>query len=371
MTPKQRSGQPPRILVVASPMVSAGGVYSYLERVLPRIRDRGWTTGLLWTARVPVEPPPADWSRAVAEGESMQARRRHLQSELRTAIEEWRPDVLLSVLPQSDVACAHLRRETGLPWVAMVHGNPWPRAGEMPFLRRIAWRAAVALAYRRADGIVAVSGVVADEVKSALRLRRPITNVGSGVDVPEPTARPQRSEPTIGYLGRLSHEKAPDLFIEIARLAGTRALIYGDGPLAETVTSAAAQHPLIEYHGWSDRDAALDEIDVLVVASRREAMPLVVLEAGARGICTIARDTGGIGEVLSLDPELSKRCLLPRTAEPADFAASLRTLLDAPQERDQLALRLHEVVRRHFALDKHVDRLLGAVESILAPPQQH
>lgn len=362
----REAARPPRLLVVAAPMISAGGVYSYLGRVLPEISRRGWETGLLWAARTPVDPLPASWDRQVPEGDSLRTRQGQLQQAVRSAVEAWRPDLVLSMLPQSDVACARVRREIGIPWVAMLHGSPWPRRGEMAVTRRVAWRATVSTAYSRADGLLSVSRAVADEIGAALALRSPIINVGSGVDLPERTRKPRAVDPTVGFLGRLSHEKAPDIFLQIARLLPARARIFGDGPLSGMVAAAAAQHPQLEYRGWVDRDAALEEIDLLVVPSRREALPLAVLEAGAHSICTVARDVGGINEVLGLDRELTEHCLLPEASGPRDFAAAIRPLLEDPDQREQLGVRLHAVVHEHFALPRHVDRLLFALEPIVA-----
>lgn len=356
-----------RVLVVASPMISLGGVYSYLQHVLPEMRERGWHTALLWSARVPAEAPPADWTRQVVErSSSLRGRQRHLQEAVQAAIVECRPDVVVSMLPQSDVGCASVRRNTGVPWVAMLHGSPWPKQGEMSLARRLAWRGAVGVAYRQADALVSVSHALASEVTSGLSIASPITVVGSGVDLPEELHESRRREPVIGFLGRLSREKAPDIFLSIARLVPARAKVFGDGPLADAVGAAAAGLPQTEYLGWADRDEALAEIDVLVVPSRREALGLVVLEAGARSVCVVARDTGGIGEVLRLDPELARHCLLPATATPHDFAAALRLLLESREQREQLGQRLHRVVADHFTLDQHVDRLLAALEGAVA-----
>ena len=356
----------PRLLVVAAPMISAGGVYSYLNRVLPEISGRGWETGLLWGARVPVEPLPADWQRQAPESDSSLARQQNLQRAVRTAVEDWRPDLVLSMLPQSDVACARVRGTTAIPWVAMLHGSPWPGRGEMTVTRRVAWRATVSTSYPRADGLLAVSRAVADEVEDAFSLRSPIINVGSGVDLPERTERPRRAEPVVGFVGRLSHDKAPDVFVDITRLLPARARIFGDGPLSGIAATAAAQHSQLEYRGWVDREAAFQEIDLLIVPSRREALPLAVLEAGARAICTVARDTGGISEVLGLDHELAERCLVGGLSRPQDFAAAIRPLLENPDRRERLGMRLQAVVHEHFTLPRHVDRLLFALEPILA-----
>jgi glycosyltransferase involved in cell wall biosynthesis len=302
----------------------------------------------------------------MVEPSSTRGRQGQLREAIHRAIEDFRPDLVVSMLPQSDVACAGIRRSLTVPWVAMLHGSPWPQRGEMPFMRRIAWRAAVTAAYRRPDALVAVSQTLAATVAAGLALRAPIIVVGSGVDMPsEVPARPPR-EPVIGFVGRLSHEKASDIFIDIAQLLPGKALIFGDGPLAPQVAAAAAKAPRLEYHGWADRDEALASIDVLVVPSRREALPLVVMEAGARSLCVVARDTGGIGEVLGRDAEVAERCLLPTNATATDFAAALRPLLEAAEERERLGRALNQVVAEHFTLDRHVDRLLAALSGVLA-----
>jgi glycosyltransferase involved in cell wall biosynthesis len=234
----------------------------------------------------------------------------------------------------------------------------------MPLARRATWRATVALAYRRADAMLAVSDALARDVRNGLGLRGPITDVGSGIEVPPDAPRRANREPEIAFLGRLSHEKAPDVFVEIAALLGCRAKVYGDGPLAPTVAAAAAANPQFEYVGWADRDEALLGTDVLVVPSRREARGLVVMEAGARRVCVVARDTGGIGEVLGRDPELARRCLVPSEAKAVDFAGVIRPLLQDAELRSDMGARLHDVVATHFTLQAHVDRLLEALVSV-------
>jgi glycosyltransferase involved in cell wall biosynthesis len=117
----------------------------------------------------------------------------------------------------------------------------------------------------------------------------------------------------IGFLGRLSPEKGTHELIDAARglhASGGRmtVAIGGDGPDREWMTDAA--RPLIElgllrFHG-EVRDSAcfFGDVDVLVIPSRNEGLPFVLLEAMAavRG-CRIwgRRDQGGRDRPIAQD----------------------------------------------------------------------
>lgn len=333
---------------MAAPLISRGGVYSWLADASPILRGAGWTVGVLWAARVPAEAPEADWSRRVEEPTGRLGRTRRLREAVEQAVDELEPDRVLSLLPQSDLACA---RALGgrVPWTAMVHGRPYPAPGEGSALRRAAWRASVRWAYRRADRVVVVSHALGELLRSELGVTA-ATTVHNGVHLPpEQTLRP-RTGRTVAFLGRLSVEKAPDLFVEIVRELDCQARVFGDGPLAASVGAAAAELPHVVLEGWTDREVALAATDVLVLCSRREALPLACIEAGAHGIPVLARDVGGVGEVLGADDELRTHCVLPADAPPAAFADRLRPLLDDVALRRRLGRRLRAVVAERFAL---------------------
>jgi glycosyltransferase involved in cell wall biosynthesis len=341
-----------RLLIVAAPMISRGGVYSWLGEATPILREAGWTVGVLWTARVAAEPVAADWETRLEESGGRLARVRALPAAVGDALASFGPDHVLSVLPQSDLACARSLSGT-IPWTAMVHGRPYPAPGEGSASRRLAWRAAVKWAYGRADRIVAVSDALAESLRNDLQLA-PITTVHNGVRIDPPGTLRPRAGRTVGFLGRLSTEKAPDLFLETVRGVDCDARVFGDGPLLAQTQSAAADMPQVMIEGWTDRDLALDAIDLLLLPSRREAFPLACIEAGARGIPVLARDVGGIREVLDCDPELRRHCLLPASASPGEFRARLTTLLADVDLRLDLGRRLRQTVSEHFALPGQV-----------------
>lgn len=145
--------------------------------------------------------------------------------------------------------------------------------------------------------------------------------------------------PVVGYLGSLSWEKQPRLALEVARLRPAMTLVMaGDGPLRGDVEAdAAAIGPRIVVLGSvADPRTVIWALDALLLTSRTEGMPGVVIEAGLCGVPAVAPDVGGTGDLVSsatghlLDP-----------ASPAEaYAAALDEVLGDAGRRGDRARRL-------------------------------
>lgn len=138
--------------------------------------------------------------------------------------------------------------------------------------------------------------------------------------------------PLIGFVGRLSHEKGPDVFLRAAirtldQLPDARFVIVGEGPMASMLGE------LIDKRGLGDRihpiGACADmppvfrELDLLVCSSHSEAMPLAVMEAMATGVPVIATRVGGV----------------------PDFVEHGRSgWLTAPRDSDEIAMRIAQTI---------------------------
>jgi glycosyltransferase involved in cell wall biosynthesis len=121
--------------------------------------------------------------------------------------------------------------------------------------------------------------------------------------------------------------------------------VVGEGPERERLAATAARA------GLGDRvqllgnrpQAELVELynaaDALVLASSREGMPNVVLEALACGLPVVATAVGGVPEVLPVPA--AGRLVQERTA-PA-LRAALADLLGTPPPRDQVRARAMEL----------------------------
>lgn len=104
----------------------------------------------------------------------------------------------------------------------------------------------------------------------------------------------------VAFVGRLSPEKAPDLFCEIARRvgAGVQWDVYGDGPMRPALERTAP--PFVRFHGFAaDMTRTWRDVGLLLMPSRAEGLPMAALEAMARGIPVAASAVGALPELLA------------------------------------------------------------------------
>jgi glycosyltransferase involved in cell wall biosynthesis len=118
--------------------------------------------------------------------------------------------------------------------------------------------------------------------------------IANFVRVPDATATGDQ----IAFIGRLSQEKGPDLFCEIARRVGAGSWnVYGDGPLRGELEDRYREH--VSFHGLvTDLRDVWRTIALTVISSRAEGLPLVALESLAHGIPVIAARVGALDQVV-------------------------------------------------------------------------
>lgn len=102
----------------------------------------------------------------------------------------------------------------------------------------------------------------------------------------------------IGFVGRNSHEKRPELFFDIVKKSGkVKAKVIGDN-----FDNFKKDFPDVSYFENCNIPELVrkqfSEISLLVVTSSREGFPLVIMEAMELGIPVISTDVGSIAEHL-------------------------------------------------------------------------
>jgi glycosyltransferase involved in cell wall biosynthesis len=149
-----------------------------------------------------------------------------------------------------------------------------------------------------------------------------------------------------GTIGRLvpakGHSILIDAFARVAQIApGAELSIYGYGDLHDELSAQIARLGLadrVRLAGrTNDSPATLQELDVFVLSSVNEGLPLVILEAMAAGLPIVTTDVGGIAEVLAKE----SAWLCP----PGDAEVLARAMLHAAdctdlRERGENARRL-------------------------------
>ena len=144
-----------------------------------------------------------------------------------------------------------------------------------------------------------------------------------------------------GYVGRLSSEKGPDLFLDALiplcqQHPHLDAVMLGDGPERDSLMtriSAAGLHNRITLPGYqTEMGLWWRQLDALVISSRTEGTPMILLEAMQAGVPVVAFGVGGIPDVL----EDRRNGLLATPADSAALARQLDTLLGDPALARQL-----------------------------------
>jgi L-malate glycosyltransferase len=111
----------------------------------------------------------------------------------------------------------------------------------------------------------------------------------------------------IAFVGRLSQEKRPDLFINMAKLVyenypNSSFVIIGSGPLEIEIRRLAYGlnvNSRISFLGLRrDVGELLHGVDVLVCPSDTEGTPRVVVEAMASGVPVVATCVGGLPDLV-------------------------------------------------------------------------
>lgn len=138
---------------------------------------------------------------------------------------------------------------------------------------------------------------------------------------------------TIAFVGRLSRQKRPDVFLGLVkRLKKSglpfRAILHGDGEMRSLVDGFIEQMSLGDVIEQRFEEVpvstTLADADVLVVTSINEGLTLTTFEAIAAGIPVISTDVGSQGTIVQGD------ALFPRPARPfIRGAASLIAEIDS------------------------------------------
>jgi len=216
-------------------------------------------------------------------------------------------DVVQSHLPNAHVLAGLAGRLTGRPVLATVHGRAMTTL-DMEVQKLAGTQLAVVCRHSYFQAL----GVGIDP--------RHVHFVPNGVDIER--FRPQRirsgalrtrfaiaaETPLVGFVGRLSAEKGPDLFLRmalsvLAQIPESEFILVGEGTMLKQLQTFAKRFGIadaVHFAGsQDDMPAVYNELDVVVSSSLSEAMPLAVMEAMASGVPVVACKVGGIPDLVA------------------------------------------------------------------------
>ena len=169
----------------------------------------------------------------------------------------------------------------------------------------------------------------------------------------------------VTYVGRLDRQKGLRWLVETApdwlgRLPDCDLLLVGRGPEEAALKGLCEKHGILErvrFAGWrADVPAILAASQLLVLPSRWEGMPNVVLEAMASRLPVLATDVEGVGELLGDDTD-------PQTVPYGNTEAFVEKLVALMSQRE-LAQRLGQRNRLRVETEFTLSRMVEAYEQL-------
>lgn len=170
--------------------------------------------------------------------------------------------------------------------------------------------------------------------------------------------------PTVALIGRVVPIKDIKTFIKaIGMLKASMPEVLGlvIGPVDEDPEYAQECFELVEhldlrqsllFTGKVDIDQHLKSIDVVVLTSISEAQPLVILEAGAAGIPSVATDVGACREMILGDeserPHLDAGGIIVPLSNARAVANALLQLLTKPNYYNKCSRAITKRVQRYY-----------------------
>ncbi len=271
---------------------------------------------------------------------------------------------------------AVLSRLTSVPFVATIHGrNYYPdKARRRALYRFIAGRASACVAvsadlkrfFCQSTGVPSTSVKViynGIETKAFERL--------AGIPFPIGLPDIEKDATILGSVGNLYPVKGHLYLIRalkaiLASRPNTHLLVLGRGQM-EGSLRAEARALGVDAHvhlpGFKeDAREWLRCMDVFIMPSLSEGLPLSLLEAMAAGVPVVASEVGGIPEVVR-DEESG---LLVPPADPAALARKIIGLLENRHLAGEIAEGGKRRVREHFSLDCMVRNYVALYEEALA-----
>ena len=111
---------------------------------------------------------------------------------------------------------------------------------------------------------------------------------------------PRQGKLRVGFLGRFDPQKQVERFVEVAEALRERFdfVLCGGEVLGKPVRLPAWLKPQPPIHSRAGLDGFYASIDVLLMPSRDEGLPLTILEAQRAGVVVLASDVGAVNEAI-------------------------------------------------------------------------
>jgi len=259
---------------------------------------------------------------------------------------------------KADVYAYIAMRNTNTPLVSTCH--TWYDDNRLVWLYGVIDRRVL----RRYAAVIAVSDDVRQRLLHAVVPTNHIHFIRNGIDLrPFTNATPSLRHLAapegllIGWVGRLTRDKGPDLFLQaIAQLRPTfptaRYIMVGEGPFrpeCERLITSLALTDIVHLLGQrSDMPAVYASCDLLVSSSRLEGLPMAILEGMASTLPWVAPQVGAIP--LAIHDGQNGILIPPENVEV--LANSMARLMQSPEERSRMGAAARRLTESEFSAER-------------------
>lgn len=276
---------------------------------------------------------------------------------LRKLIQERDPDVVISFLPNVNVAAILSTFSLKIPVIVCERSDPSMRSRFDP------WEIYCRFTYRYASMLTVQTEAVARKVRHiypAVRKVRSVPNPLSNA-IAALRAKKKSGRKILLSLGRLSPEKqvdkAMDAFADVAsRFEQWDLHIYGEGPLKELLKCRIRESGLegrVFLKGQTSRPwEVMSGADAFVMTSRYEGFPNALMEAMGIGLPCVVSDCPSGPREISCD---GKDALLVPLDDHQGLVAALSTVMSDENFRMNLGHQARESVFNRFSLAAVLD----------------
>ena len=223
--------------------------------------------------------------------------------------------------------------------------------------------------------VIAVSDEVRQRLLEAGVPKERIRIIPNGLDLrrftidrsPDPADWSQDRPAIIGMVARLSAEKGVDIFLRAAAqvvrtISYAKFVVVGNGPDREELEALIDQlrlrHVVSMLGRRNDMPAQYASFDLLVSASRKEGLPIAILEAMASGLPLVAT---AVGDVHNVVRNGETGILLPAN-DPGALASAIVDLLRDREKRRRLGFGARQLVESQYSADRMSNEYLDTYE---------
>ena len=162
---------------------------------------------------------------------------------------------------------------------------------------------------------------------------------------------------------RKGHKYLLDAFRELQlKIPNIHLILIGEGELEYELKAKYGDIPNVHALGWRDNiPQILKASDIFILPSLKEAFGLVILEAMASGVITIATDTGGTVDIIKNG---ETGYLIP-SADSNKIIETIFTILQNPDKKRQIELAALERVQKEFTAEIMTDKTIEVYNKVL------